>query len=61
MRKKEAARRRQFVRKCFELDHYRLKGYETGVTETVTPVLSLRSGFLGAKSDARYDCGQGAF
>ena len=31
--------------------------YETGVTTTVTPVLSF--GFCGAKSDARYECGQG--
>ena len=34
-----------------------LKGYEIGVTIAVTPILSL--GFCGAKSDARYDCGQG--
>ena len=33
-----------------------LKGYEIGVTIAVTPILSL--GFCGAKSDARYNCGQ---
>ena len=35
-----------------------LKGYEIGVTIAVTPILSL--GFCGAKSDARYNCGQGS-
>ncbi|MBQ7061393.1 MAG: hypothetical protein IJM85_06385, partial [Clostridia bacterium] len=29
------------------------------MTATVTPVLSLYSGFWGANSDARYECGQG--
>jgi hypothetical protein len=36
--------------------HNHLKGYEIGVAIAVTPILSL--GFCGAKSDARYDCGQ---
>jgi hypothetical protein len=46
------------LRKLFvEPGYNHLKGYEIGVTIAVTPILSL--GFCGAKSDARYDCGQG--
>jgi hypothetical protein len=43
-------------RTCLEAAIPDSKGYKTGVTMAVTPVLSL--GFCGAKDDARYSCGQ---
>ena len=43
-------------KKVVERGYNYLNGYEIGVTIAVTPILSL--GFCGAKSDARYRCGQ---
>ena len=43
---------------CLEVAITGSKGYETGVTARVTPVLPFCLWILGAKSDARYKCGQ---